>query len=138
VGVGSEKVMQLVEEAGALVVAMENCGGYKTVRLRIDENDHADPLELMARRYLQIACSVMSPNKRRPELLRQMVRDFRIDGVLDLTWQACLTYSVESYFIGNLVRNEIRLPFLQLETDYSGSDVETLRVRIEAFLEMIK
>ena len=29
------------------------------------------------------------------------------------------------------------MPFLHLETDYSDSDRETLRVRVEAFLEMI-
>ncbi len=36
-----------------------------------------------------------------------------------------------------LVKDELGLPFLHLETDYSQSDLETLRVRIEAFLEMI-
>jgi len=29
------------------------------------------------------------------------------------------------------------IPFLQIETDYSESDSEQLKVRIEAFLEMI-
>jgi benzoyl-CoA reductase/2-hydroxyglutaryl-CoA dehydratase subunit BcrC/BadD/HgdB len=29
------------------------------------------------------------------------------------------------------------VPFLQIETDYSESDTEQLKVRIEAFLEMI-
>jgi hypothetical protein len=30
------------------------------------------------------------------------------------------------------------LPFLHVETDYSNSDVEQLRTRIEAFLEMVR
>jgi benzoyl-CoA reductase/2-hydroxyglutaryl-CoA dehydratase subunit BcrC/BadD/HgdB len=138
VGVGSEKIIRLVEECGAHVVVMENCGGYKTLNLRIDENDRSDPLLLMAQKYLKIPCSVMSPNRGRLDLLKTMVRDFQIDGVLDLTWQACHTYNIESYFVADMVRSELGLPFLQLETDYSESDVETLRVRIEAFLEMIK
>lgn len=137
VGIGSEKVIRLVEECGALVVAMENCGGYKTVELNIDENDDSDPLLLLSRKYMKVPCSVMTPNFGRIELLRTMVRDFQIDGVIDLTWQACLTYDVESYFVAGLVKNELGLPFLKIETDYSQSDVETLRVRIEAFLEMI-
>jgi len=29
------------------------------------------------------------------------------------------------------------LPFLHIETDYSSADIEQLRTRIEAFLEMI-
>ena len=137
VGIGSEKVIKLVEECGALVVAMENCGGYKTVRLYIDENSDIDPLTLLAQKYLKVPCSVMSPNRGRIELLEDMIDKFQIDGVIDLTWQACHTYNVESYFIAKRIKDKIGLPFLQLETDYSQSDVETLRVRIEAFLEMI-
>jgi benzoyl-CoA reductase/2-hydroxyglutaryl-CoA dehydratase subunit BcrC/BadD/HgdB len=137
VGIGSEKVIKLVEESNAIVVVQENCGGYKTVGLRIDENDPSDPLLLLAKKYMQIPCSVMSPNQNRLDLLRKMIRGFQIDGVIDLTWQACHTYNLESYFVAKTVKEELGLPFLQLETDYSQSDTETLRVRIEAFLEMI-
>ena len=137
VGIGSEKVVRIVEEGGGIVVAMENCGGYKTIGLRIDEDDSTDPLLLMAQKYLKIPCSVMSPNNLRIELLKEMVRDFTIDGVIDLTWQACLTYSIESHFVSNIITKELDLPYLQIETDYSQSDIENLRVRIEAFLEMI-
>lgn len=137
VGVGSEKVIDLVESCGGLVVAMENCGGYKTVELRIDEGDPSDPLFLLAQKYMKIPCSVMSPNHRRLDLLRRMVEEFQVDGVIDLTWQACHTYNIESHFVADLVKNRLGRPFLQLETDYSQSDIETLRVRIQAFLEMI-
>jgi benzoyl-CoA reductase/2-hydroxyglutaryl-CoA dehydratase subunit BcrC/BadD/HgdB len=137
VGTGSEKVIKLVEESNALVVAQENCGGYKNVGLRIDENDASDPLALLAKKYMQIPCSVMSPNPKRLELIKRMAKEFQIDGVIDLTWQACHTYNLESYFVAKTVKDELGLPFLQLETDYSQSDLETLRVRIEAFLEMI-
>jgi len=137
VGIGSEKVIKLVEESNALIVAQENCGGYKNVGLRIDENDPTGPLLLMARKYMQIPCSVMSPNNGRIDLIKKMVSDFHVDGVIDLTWQACHTYNLESYMVAKAVKDDIGLPFLHLETDYSQSDVETLRVRIEAFLEMI-
>jgi len=138
VGMGSEKVVALVEECGGLVVAMENCGGYKTVDLRIDENDERDPLLLLAEKYLKIPCSVMSPNSRRLQLLREMAADFKIDGVIDLTWQACHTYNVESHQVAELMKNELNIPFIQLETDYSASDREVLKNRIQAFLEMLE
>lgn len=137
VGIGSEKVIRLVEENGGAVVAMETCGAYKTIGLSINEEDPRDPLLLLAERYLKVPCSVMSPNTSRLELLRQMIRDFQIDGVIDLTWQACHTYNIESHFAASLVKQELGLPFIQLETDYSESDVEALRVRIQAFLEII-
>jgi benzoyl-CoA reductase/2-hydroxyglutaryl-CoA dehydratase subunit BcrC/BadD/HgdB len=86
---------------------------------------------------MKIPCSVMTPNHRRLDLLKRMVKEFQIDGVIDLTWQACHTYNIESYFVAEMVKDELGLPFLHLETDYSQHDLETLRVRIEAFLEMI-
>jgi len=138
IGMGSEKVIEIVESLGALVVAMENCGGYKTVDLRIDESDPRDPLLLLAEKYLRIPCSVMSPNGGRLELLDRMIDDFRIDGVIDLTWQACHTYNIESFDVSTLVKEKRGLPFIQIETDYSQADRETLRVRLEAFVEMME
>lgn len=137
VGLGSEKIIALLEESGGLVVAMENCGGYKTVDILADESDERDPIRILAEKYMKIPCSVMSPNRGRLELIDKMIGDFEIDGVIDLTWQACHTYNIESFWVADLVKSK-GLPFLQIETDYSTSDRETLRVRIEAFLEMIK
>lgn len=137
VGMGSEKVISLVEECGGLVVVMQNCSGYTCTELMVDEDDRRDPLMILAEKYLSIPCSVMSPNPGRLELLERMIKDFQIDGVIDLTWQACHTFNVESFNVSDLVKNKLGLPFIQIETDYSNSDRETLRVRIEAFLEMI-
>jgi benzoyl-CoA reductase/2-hydroxyglutaryl-CoA dehydratase subunit BcrC/BadD/HgdB len=45
---------------------------------------------------------------------------------------------VESHVVRQLVEDRRGLPFLQIETDYSESDTERLRVRIEAFLELMQ
>ena len=135
VGLGSEKVIRLVEEAGGLVVAMENCSGYKTLELQSD-TELNDPIVALAQKYMEIPCSCMSPNPYRLELLERMLEEFRVDAVIDLTWQACHTYNVEALAVGNLVRDK-GLPYLHLESDYSSSDLETLKVRIEALLEMV-
>ena len=66
-----------------------------------------------------------------------MIRDFAVDGVIDLTWQACHTYNVEAYGINEFIQDRFTLPTLHLETDYAESDTEQLRVRIEAYLEML-
>jgi benzoyl-CoA reductase/2-hydroxyglutaryl-CoA dehydratase subunit BcrC/BadD/HgdB len=137
VGENDDKVVSLVEECGGLVVAMEICGGYKSLDLRIDETDQRDPILLLAEKHMGTPCSVMSPNKKRIKLLERMVRDFAVDGVIDLTWQACHTYNVESFWVADLAKNKLKKSFLHLETNYSDSNRETLRVRIEAFLEMI-
>ena len=66
-----------------------------------------------------------------------MARDFAVDAVVDLTWQGCQPYDVESWSVKKFVREELGLPFLQVVTDYSGTDTEQLKVRLEAFLEML-
>ena len=135
VGVGSEKVIRLVEEAGGCIVAMENCSGYKTLELQTDTG-LSDPIVALAQKYMSIPCSCMSPNPYRLELLQRMIKEFRADAVVDLTWQACHTYNIEAFEVGKLVRGN-GLPYLHLESDYSSSDLETLKIRIEALLEMV-
>jgi len=135
-GMGSEKVIRIIEELGADMVAMENCTGYKTLELQADP-DHEDPIMALAEKYIQIPCSIMSPNPRRLDLLRRMIEEFKVAAVIDLTWQACHTYNIEAYSVGQMVK-DLGLPYLHLETDYSNSDVETLKVRIEALLEMTR
>jgi len=136
VGKGSEKVLRLIEECGGVIVSLENCTGIKGQDLLV-EADTADPLEALARRYLQIPCSCMTPNEGRLHLLQRLVEEFHVQGVVDLTWQCCHTYNVESFVIREFLEKRHDLPFLHLETDYSSSDTEQLRTRIEAFLELI-
>ena len=135
VGLGSHKAVRLVEECGGNVVCLDNCSGYKKTRVFMDEN--ADPLTEMAKRYLDVPCAVMSPNPNRYTALEEMAKDFSVDAVIDLTWQGCQTYAVESWSLKNFVREKLNLPFLQIETDYSETDTEQLKVRIEAFMEML-
>lgn len=134
VGVGSDKVVRLVEELGGSVVCFESCGAYKKVDPVVPGTDL---LRSIAEKYLRIPCSCMSPNHGRLSLLERLVDEFQVDGVIDLTWQGCHTYNVESLSVKQHLQQGGGTPFLQIETDYSESDTEQLRVRIEAFLEMI-
>jgi benzoyl-CoA reductase/2-hydroxyglutaryl-CoA dehydratase subunit BcrC/BadD/HgdB len=137
-GVGSDKVLAIVEECGGNVVAFENCTGYKTVDLLVDEKiAENDPYLALAQRYMKIPCSIMSPNKGREEKLEKMVKEFSVDAVIDLTWQACHTYNIESNAISKLVKEKLGIPYLHIESDYSKSDWEQLKVRINALIEMI-
>ena len=49
IGIGSDKVVRLIEESGATVVCFETCGGYKRV-FTIDER--RDPVTAIAEQYL--------------------------------------------------------------------------------------
>ncbi len=133
-GKGSDKAIVIAEELGARVVCMENCSGLKGMTLPVDET--GDPYEALARRYLQVPCSCMTPNPHRPESIGEMVDTFKVDAVVDMTWLGCHTYNAESTTLRRFVEEELELPFLHIETDYSESDIEQLRTRIEAFVEL--
>lgn len=136
IGGATEKVIRAIEENGALVVAFENCTGAKSVVNNIDENSD-DIIEAIARRYLNIGCSVMTPNKNRYELLGQMIDEYQIDGVVEMTLQACHTYNVESLKIKRFVNEIKNKPFISVETDYSDKDTGQLSTRLAAFIEML-
>jgi len=133
---GAEKVLDIIEEAGAVVVCQENCTGVKPLIDNISEEGNL--LENLARKYFKLPCSVMMPNKGRFDLLDDLIKKHKPDGVVDLIWQACHTYNIESELLKNHVRDKHDLPFLKIETDYSPSDTGQLRLRIDSFLSIIE
>jgi benzoyl-CoA reductase/2-hydroxyglutaryl-CoA dehydratase subunit BcrC/BadD/HgdB len=135
IGSGSEKVLKILEESGASVVALENCTGYKGLDVMVNEDK--DPITAIAEKYLSTPCSCMTPNNGRLDLIKRLAVEYQVDGVVDLTWQACHTYNIESFTVKNFVKDQLNLPFLQIETDYSDSDAGQIKVRVEAFLETI-
>ncbi|MBU0994818.1 MAG: 2-hydroxyacyl-CoA dehydratase family protein [Proteobacteria bacterium] len=135
-GKGSEKVLQLIEDTGGIVVAMENCTGLKGIYNLVDET-LPDLYMAIARRYLKTPCSCMTPNTGRFELLSRLIEDFDIHGVVDLSWQCCHTYHIESRSVETHIKQQINIPFINISTDYSESDIGQLTVRIEAFMELL-
>jgi benzoyl-CoA reductase/2-hydroxyglutaryl-CoA dehydratase subunit BcrC/BadD/HgdB len=134
---GAERVLELIEDAGSVVVAMENCTGLKPILDDVDLDD-PDPLRAIARKYYHLPCSVMTPNARRFETLRSLAAKFRPHCVIELVWQACLTYDIESFHVRRLVGEELHLPYLKITTDYSPSDSARIAARVEALFETIR
>ncbi len=134
---GAEKVVDCIESAGGVVVCMENCTGMKPLLEDVDEAA-GDPLEAIARKYFAMPCSVMTPNDARLASLRRLCRQYRPQCIIDLSWQACLTYDVESARIKVLAERELGLPFLRISTDYSPGDAGRIALRVEALFENVR
>ena len=130
-----EKTVKVIEEHGGVVVCFENCGGVKAVAEDVD-TEAEDIVRAIAKRYLSIGCAVMTPDDRRMALLRQLVKEYAVDGVVEITLQACTSYAVEAFSVRGLME-ELGVPYLGLDTDYSSGDAGQLGTRIEAFLEML-
>jgi benzoyl-CoA reductase/2-hydroxyglutaryl-CoA dehydratase subunit BcrC/BadD/HgdB len=133
---GAERVLEIVESHGGMVVCMESCSGVKPI---LEDVDPAapDPMRALAEKYFRLPCPVMTRNDRRLEVLRQLVATYRPECIIELIWQACLTYDVESYHIRRLAEQELGLPYLRIETDYWPSDSARIALRVEALLETV-
>jgi benzoyl-CoA reductase/2-hydroxyglutaryl-CoA dehydratase subunit BcrC/BadD/HgdB len=132
----SAKVLRIIEEAGGVIIALEGCSGMKPFMMTIDENG-ADPISELAKAYLTIPCSCMTPNKQRLRTIDALIDKYQPDAVIDVVLQACHSYNIESHTIERHIRERNDLPFLKIETDYSMGDSERIRLRIEALLERV-
>lgn len=136
IGGSTMKVVRAIEENGGNVVCYENCAGAKAVDELVDENAE-DIFQAVADRYLNIGCSVMTPDTNRLKLLGRLIDEFHVAGVVEVILQACHTYNVESFSIRHFVEDK-GIPYMSVETDYSTSDIGQLTTRCAAFVEMLE
>ena len=130
-----KKTVKLLEDSGGAVVCLENCSGIKAAWQLVDE-EAEDIVEAIAARYLEIGCSVMTPNDKRFKHLEKLLKEYQIDGVVEVDLQFCTPYLVEEHSVREKMM-ELGVPYLSLETDYSQSDAGQPTPRLEAFLERL-
>ena len=131
-----QKVGMVIENNGGVIVCLDDCSGERTKSMMIDENAD-DILRAISDRYLSIHCSVMTPNDDRLENTKKMIEKYKVDGVIEVILQACHTFNVESHKTRRVVEDELGIPYLKLETDYSTTDSGQIETRVAAFLEML-
>ncbi len=136
IGGVTEKVVKAIEDNGGQVVFFENCMGAKAVEDLVDEKK-SNVYEALAKKYLSIGCSCMTPNPNRIDLLNRSIDEYQVDGVIDVTLQACHTYAIETITIKKFVNETKTIPYMSVETDYSTADIGQLNTRMAAFVEML-
>lgn len=129
-----DKIVKQLEDVGSSVVCFENCIGTKNFEMLVDENK--EPIDAIAERYLNIPCSIMTPNDDRMNRIKEYIKDYSVDGVVDVTLTACHTYAIETEKVRRTVES-CGKSYLAIETNYSNSDAGQLRTRLEAFVEML-
>lgn len=129
------KIGRTVERNGGVVVCADDCSGERTQAALVDE-DADDILRAIADRYLDINCSVMTPNAARMDNTLAMVERYRVDGVIESVLTACHTFNVEAALMERAVEGA-GVPYLKIETDYSGGDQGQIDTRIAAFIETL-
>ena len=67
----------------------------------------------------------------------QMLEDYQVQGVIYHVLRGCLVYDYE-YRVLEEEMGRLGVPIIRVESDYNEEDVEQLRIRVEAFIELIK
>ena len=133
------KLLNLIEEAGADVVADTLCTGFQCCfdAVQYDETSRRALLRALASRYVfGSACPCFVSQGTRISRVLELVEEFRADGVINYALRLCQLFDLEAYRLARVMRDK-KIPFATVRTDYSLEDTEQLRVRLEAFLETV-
>jgi benzoyl-CoA reductase subunit C len=130
--------LRVIEDQGGLVVTDSTCFGSRIMWKDVTEQP-SDPLRALAQYYVadRHSCPrTFGDHERRAAFVRDMIRDFKVDGVIGERLAFCdqwgfAQYSIESDF------KEDGIPYLSLEREYVLGGVGQLRTRVQAFLESL-
>ncbi len=132
----SDTWFSLIEEAGALIVQDDLCSGARTFRLAVRED--LDPIEALTDRYFN---SYFCPSKymgaqAHVESLLKDVQNSGAKGVIFLLYKYC-----EAHFFDypdlKVALESKGFPTLLLEVEDPSYSIGQLKIRIQAFVEML-
>ncbi len=134
---------ELVETSGANIVIDDLGMGTRSYWEDVPMTD--DPLEGLAKRYLEIRCprtyraktgGHQEDMENRFGHMGQFVRDFKVNGAILHIIRYCDTHELDAPDVIEYLEG-LGLPVLHIEDDYSVSTIGQLSTRVQAFLEMI-
>jgi benzoyl-CoA reductase subunit C len=141
-------MVDMIESLDANVVMDDTCVGSRPYFNDVKITD--EPLEGLADHYLKhIKCprtfiadyyaqqkNHVEDLKRRYGYLGDYAREWKADGVIMEALRYCDTHGFEIPSVKDYL-NEIGLPSISLEHDYTQGTVATLKTRVQGFLEII-
>lgn len=134
------KLPLLIEETGGSLAADETCMGERFLYdpLAVWDQSFDGYMRAMATRSIRpCTCPTFWDSSTRIYRLKQMIKDNRVDGIVYHVLRGCLVYDFE-YQLVEEEMGKLGIPIIRVETDYNEEDIEQLRIRIEAFVELIK
>ncbi|QZY56393.1 2-hydroxyacyl-CoA dehydratase subunit D [Crassaminicella profunda] len=132
------KIPKLLEELGAEVAAFEMEGRflYKDEITPYDSSLKGLLYHIALKHYLYDYSPYFISNEDRMSLLKNIARTRKIKGILYHVLKGHLSYDFELEDIEKAFSKE-GIPVFRIETDYNYEDIEQLRIRTEAVIEML-
>jgi len=134
---GDTKLIDIIEQLGGRIVGDDLWSGLNFfLNLNIQEptpysvaDAYLDRVPHGSLPYLDLESDGRLAN------LKHQIKEFNADGVVYHTLRYCDAFTFKAGETKDVLGN---VPFLEIHTEYSGSDFEAIRTRVEAFIEMIK
>lgn len=134
------KLPNLLEESGAIIVSDELCSGTRTFYDPVvtDEWTERAMIEAIAERYLYpCTCPCFSPNVEREDHVMREIEESRAEGVVFHVLQGCHLHTLDASRLSRPLKDK-GIPVLTIRSEYQDGDIGQIKVRVEAFLEMIE
>ena len=133
---------KLLEDCGAAVVADRYCYGSLPGREEIEILHGETPLRAVARHYLKTSQCPRFMNRSkadgRKEYIRELVREYKADGVIYNQMKFCEFWSYERVLGVHVLSEEMGIPTIGIERDYTLASAGQLRTRFQAFIESLE
>ena len=126
-----------IEAQGALVVTDDLCTSTRYWSDRVVTSVNGTAIQAISQRYLNnFPCARMFPSEERFDRIINLIRDFRVDGVISQTIRYCVSYAHDLPLLTKRLQAE-GIPLLALDVEYGTSGSGQIQTRVQAFLEML-
>lgn len=134
------EILDMIEECGAVVVGDDLYHGFRYISTDVDEN--GDPLDALAKWYMARNTGVPCPTRVQNDVdwdafLLDAMRKEDADGMIVLMAKFCEPHM---YYYPEVKEafEKAGMPHLLIETEHESMALESLKTRVETFLEIIK
>lgn len=133
---------KLIESCGARVVADRYCYGSIPGREEIVVAEGQEPLDAIARHYLNISqCPRFMPQdimRHRKQQLADICKEYHADGLIVESNKFCEYWSYERTIDAVILPRDFGIPTCSIEKEYLNSASGQLRTRFQAFVESVE
>ena len=128
--------IESIESLDAVVVTDELCTGTRYFWERVDTS--LPPMEALAHHYFnRPPCARFQPSDRRFGHIFNMIEQYNVHGAVSEIVRYCVNYGQDKPLLKQRL-DDLDIPILELDLEYGQGGSGQVRVRAEAFVEMLQ
>lgn len=130
-------LLDIIEEAGGNVVADDTCIGFRVWEKDVPETDNPY-MDLTEHYFINFQCprTDRGPGVKRFSYLLERAREYNVDAIIGYVISFCDPHKFDYPDLRDYLKKE-GLPLLLIDDNYSYEPAESIKTRVQAFLEMI-